>query len=436
MKLRQLFENIYEQNGDEEFDGSLKTIGVCFGRFNPPHRGHKEVWKAAASNPIWYVGTNQSTSGPKDPLPYDVKLQAMAAVWPKVAGHVIPEQSLLTLASRIYSEHGANVHLKVYTDEEWLIKALQQYNGVEKEHGMYKFVQIDWVKTQRLASATNLRAAVRAGDRDAFYKDMGIKPSVTIQVGEKEYPVFDVVAHFLNKYPEPVKKAKKAVAEARKANTASARAELGKRDRKADPIEQAKKKKEEDADWERLQQHIVNKKKEQSVAECSGYIPKNKKEAKDPRWSNALTVDIHPGAIEKNLKALKLAEQIQQLETELNEARGKMKAIDKTQKAAMQNASTLPALNQSTGSAYMNYRMGIALAGAPNFPAGGEADNWIGGDPLLSTYTDEEFDMIKKAAKQVGAGTIQNWSGKRSQEVADVNKTSTVAKIKKNKYGV
>jgi hypothetical protein len=118
--------------------------------------------------------------------------------------------------------------------------------------------------------------------------------------------------------------------------------------------------------------------------------------------------------------------------------KGGTKPIDKEKKAAMRNASTLPDLNMSTGKggAYMNYRMGIALAGAPNFPAGMEADNWIGGDPLLSTYTEEEFDMIKQAAKQVGAGTIQNWSGKRSQEVADVNKTSTVAKIKKNKYGV
>jgi hypothetical protein len=113
-----------------------------------------------------------------------------------------------------------------------------------------------------------------------------------------------------------------------------------------------------------------------------------------------------------------------------------MKKISKDQKASMKNAMTLPALNQSTGSAYMNYRMAIALAGAPDFPTKMEADNWIGGDPLLSTYTEEEFEMVKAAAKQVGAGTIQNWSGKRSEEVADVNKASPVAKRKKNKYGV
>lgn len=332
MRLRELYENIYEVNDGEEHDGSLKTIGVCFGRFNPPHRGHKAVWQAASTNPIWYVGTNQSTSGPKDPLPYDVKLQCMQAVWPKIAGHVIPEQSLLTLAARIYSEHGENVHLKVYTDEDWLVKTLSQYNGIEKAHGMYKFQQIDHVKTARLASATNLRAAVRAGDRDSFYADMGIKPSVTVKVNGKEHPVFEVVAHFLNKYPE--KDAKPAVAEAKQ-----------------------------------------------------------------------------PG-------------------------RGGMKKIDPTQKAAMKNAATLPALNMATGSQYMNYRMGIALAGAPDFPTKQEADNWIGGDPLISSYTEEEFNMVKAAAAQVGAGTIQNWSGDRSKEVADVNKTSPIAKPKKNKYGV
>lgn len=39
---------------------------------------------------------------------------------------------------------------------------------------------------------------------------------------------------------------------------------------------------------------------------ASGYIPKNKKEAKDPRWSNALTVDVHPDTPRKNMKALGL----------------------------------------------------------------------------------------------------------------------------------
>jgi hypothetical protein len=213
MKLRQIFENIYEEVPEDAggHDGSLKVVGVCFGRWNPPHKGHKEVWKAASRNPIWYVGTNQVTSGPKDPLPYDVKLQCMAAVWPGIAGHVIPEQTLLTLASRIYEEHGANVHLKVYTDESWLYQTLSKYNGQQSDHGMYKFHQIDHVKTERLASATDLRKAVRNGDRANFYKDMGVKPSVTINVNDQEMPIFDVVAHFLNQYPDKVAKSNKSM---------------------------------------------------------------------------------------------------------------------------------------------------------------------------------------------------------------------------------
>ena len=378
MKLRELFENIYEEQ-DGEYDGGLKVIGVCFGRFNPPHKGHKAVWQAAATNPIWYVGTNESTSGPKDPLPYEIKLQCMAAVWPKVSGHVIPEQSLLTLASKIYEEHGANVHLKVYTDEDWLVKALTQYNGVEKEHGMYKFQQIDHVRTQRLASATNLRAAVRAGDKKSFYHDMGIKPSVTIAVGDNHMPVFDVVAHYLNQYPEKVKKEKVAAEDAAGVGTITAQ--------------------------------------------------------------NS-TADVNASTPGKNLKAFKLAEQIAMMEQELAEGsagkvgKGGTKKIDKEKKSAMKNATTIPGLNMATGSMYKNYRMGIALAGAPDFPTKMEADNWIGGDPLISSYTQEEYDMVKAAAAQVGAGTIQNWSGNRSKEVADVNKTSTVAKPKRNKYGV
>jgi hypothetical protein len=144
----------------------------------------------------------------------------MAAVWPKVAGHVIPEQSLMTLASKIFEEHGENSHLKVYTDEEWLYKALTQYNGVQgKAHGYYKFQQIDWVRTERLASATNLRAAVRSGNKAAFYKDAGVKADTRIVLGEKSYPMFDIVAHFLNMYPEKVAKGSKAtVAETKRAH--------------------------------------------------------------------------------------------------------------------------------------------------------------------------------------------------------------------------
>ena len=117
-------------------------------------------------------------------------------------------------------------------------------------------------------------------------------------------------------------------------------------------------------------------------------------------------------------------------------AKGNMKPIDPEFKAGPQNAQTYPNMNMSTGSAYMGYRFGLALAGAPNYPTKAEADNWIGGDPLLTTYTDIEQEMVNAAAMQVGAGRGQKWSNKRSEEIPAVNKTSVVAKKQKNKYGV
>lgn len=842
MKLRQLFENVYEDQ-DGEYDGSLKTIGICYGRWNPPHKGHKEVWKGAASNPIWYVGTNQNTEGPKDPLPYDVKLQIMGAVWPKVAGHVIPEQDLFVMATHIYEKYGQNVHLKVYTDETWLVQSLQKYNGqMDQKHGGYRFNQIDWVETKRLARATDLRAAVRNGDRSKFYKDMGISPNTLLDINGQQMTAFDVVAHYLNKYPEKVKK-EKSVAEAydgfgkfdaaefsRHMDKLRAREEL----KKTDPVRAlvgdlidkehekerlAKRKKPDDdsvgihdprhpgyaysqgghthhnvdeiagafptpsaqqamykaaaqsnaaeakrqaelkaqADAERLKNNTAEVEKQQRVnhhaiptnesfadsyledranylAEVAMRMQGSSKEEKEanarakaleaeekakhlaivqayvkimaagqplppkmqqsyntmpdfrkevdaalknipgqpgvvdleqrrnyhlmpknegvfdskpktdwnarakslfakgfneqqvraqllkdgcpvnqvdvyvqggqleetPRMSAAVKLqrawereqaksaasrqrgqellnppkkeeptktneacwkkykqigmkkksgkrvpncvpkesldhvakdlitptgreakkyadfdaarqkrrdrqekDAHAAranrkypssrdAANKVKDGVTISEAMSELHSEIADhldrpiraykvgrmdadhlgdycvrlahllakkldldyngiqhlvnqyvegeldsdmiAEGGMKKIDKTQKAAMKNATTFPGLNMNLGNGYTGYRFGLALAGAPEFPT--KADNWIAGDPLLSPYTDEEAEMINYAAKQVGGGKGQKWSNKRSQEIDGVNTTSTIAKPKKNQYGV
>lgn len=110
------------------------------------------------------------------------------------------------------------------------------------------------------------------------------------------------------------------------------------------------------------------------------------------------------------------------------------KKISKRHKAAMQNVVTFPDLNMSTGSAYLQYRFGIALAGAPDETT--PTDNYIGGDPMLTTYSEEEMEIIKKAAKDMGVDYDQNWSGKKSQELKSTGTESPVAKPKKNKYGV
>jgi hypothetical protein len=185
MKLRQLFES------------KSSTVGIIFGRFNPPHMGHMKAWEMASENDNWFVGTNQSTEGPKDPLPYDIKVKAMQAVWPEIKGHIVAETSWLTLASKIYKKYGSIV-LNVYTDEDWVTKTLIQYNGKEGAHGFYNFKDIAQQVTPRLSSATALRNAVAADDRDLFGQAAGVDPN-TLVAG---HPFFDVVKYYLMPHAE------------------------------------------------------------------------------------------------------------------------------------------------------------------------------------------------------------------------------------------
>ena len=96
------------------------------------------------------------------------------------------------------------------------------------------------------------------------------------------------------------------------------------------------------------------------------------------------------------------------------------------QVAAIKGAISMPdvSINKSNGNPYTNYRFGIALAGAPDFPT--KAAGAFAGDPLLSTYTDEELAMINSAAKMVGAGRVKKLSSNRSTELSNTQKISPV----------
>lgn len=180
------------------FENTNDTIGIIFGRFNPPHKGHRAAWQMAAKNPVWYVGTNRSTQGAKDPLPFDVKVKAMATIWPEVADHIVAETSWLTLAAAVHEKHNqsGNATLLLYTDEAWVEKLVKQYNGVEGKHGGYDFAQIKTVPTPRLSSATALRQAVINNDRDAFAEAAGVLADTPVD----GVPFFDLVKQYLSQY--------------------------------------------------------------------------------------------------------------------------------------------------------------------------------------------------------------------------------------------
>ena len=100
-----------------------------------------------------------------------------------------------------------------------------------------------------------------------------------------------------------------------------------------------------------------------------------------------------------------------------------------SQVEALKGALSIPgiSMNKSNGSSYAAYRFGLARAGAPEFPT--QAAGAIAGDPLLSTYTDAELEIINFAAKQIGVGEVRRLSDNRSTEMADTNKVTPTRKV-------
>jgi hypothetical protein len=115
---------------------------------------------------------------------------------------------------------------------------------------------------------------------------------------------------------------------------------------------------------------------------------------------------------------------------------GTSSAIDPNVERTIPGTFVVPELRNTDP--YMQYRMGLALAIAQATKSREVkfdqetvwAENFI-----TTAYAEEEHETIKTAAKLMGVKAVQVTSTK-SQEIDGVNKTSPVAKPKRNKYGV
>ena len=195
----------------ELFESATNSVAIIFGRFNPPHFGHVAAWQVAAGFPEWYVGTNQSTQGPKDPLPYNIKIEAMKKLYPKLNGHLVPEQSWFTLATMVYKKHG-EVTLYIVTDStdvKIYLSMIQKQNGVEGPHGYYKFKSIEWAKAERQSEASLVRKAVKENNPKDFEKHSGVSAN-TVVAG---HPYFDLVRHYMLPYMQAEEEKERAAAE-------------------------------------------------------------------------------------------------------------------------------------------------------------------------------------------------------------------------------
>ena len=102
------------------------------------------------------------------------------------------------------------------------------------------------------------------------------------------------------------------------------------------------------------------------------------------------------------------------------------KKLPKSHASAMKGMISMPdiSMTKQGGSPYTQWRFGIAMAGAPDYPT--EPAGAFAGDPLLATYSDVDLDIINAAAKSVGAGEVKKLTDNRSSEADHVHKASPV----------
>ena len=405
-----------------------QDVAIIFGRFNPPHFGHVHAWMVAAELPHWYVGTNQDTAGPKEPLPFDIKIEAMKTLYPEIEGHLVGEQSWLALAVMVYKKYGPNITLHIVTDENDKnihLPYLQKQNAMEGPHGYYRFKDVVWAKAERKTEAKLVRQAVAENNPKNFAKYAGV-PADTVVAG---HPYFQLVRHYMLPYmqAEEEKKRQKAEREAAKAEKERLKAE-----------KQAAKAK---GPAQELAERSVSQKQARFMAAAAhdpAFAKKvgikqsvakefNKADTGTKQLSNAM----------KNKPKKRLSEE---LEIVYENRHG---SIQSDVADALPATYVIPKLQNQD--AYNQYRFGLAVAAARGEKARktehGERFEGVspwGENDIVVTFDPNEAETSDAALKLVGLSPSDKKSlnSKESLESKDVSKFSPVAKIKKNKYGV
>lgn len=163
-------------------EAMAKSATFTFGRFQPATIGHEKLFKALKANSRGgdvYIFTSQTQDKKDNPLSYQEKTDMLKGMFPQFASSVVHDTSVKTIidAMKFLASKGyVNVKLVVGEDRvEKFDELLNKYNGGDD----FKFDVIEVVSAgvrdpdadgAEGMSASKMRAAVRANDKEAFMK--------------------------------------------------------------------------------------------------------------------------------------------------------------------------------------------------------------------------------------------------------------------------
>lgn len=132
-------------NSFKNYVSDQSSVGVLvFDNFNPPVLEHKELMDEAANSGFDYkIFASQIVESESNPLNYNSKIKFMRKVFPRHARSIILDNAVknfLEAATYMYDQGYKN--LTVVSNEPEKDKLLEQFNGVEGDHGYFKFYKI------------------------------------------------------------------------------------------------------------------------------------------------------------------------------------------------------------------------------------------------------------------------------------------------------
>ena len=224
-----------------------KSVAFCFGRMNPPTIGHARLLNTtarASSGGDYYIFLSHTQDSKKNPLDYNTKVDFVKAMYPQHADHVSygSLRTIMEIMEFLFHHNYTDVTYVCGNDRLSAFKEL-----------LNKYNGVDGGKTYYKFNNINIvSSGPRDPDDDGVVGASASAARAAAEQGNKEE--FKKITGAGRYSPQLYKAVRKGMLK-------------------------------EDA---------------------SGYIPKNKREAKDPRWSNALSVDVTPKTPYKNAQALKL----------------------------------------------------------------------------------------------------------------------------------
>jgi len=226
---------------------SPKHVAFCFGRMNPPTIGHARLLNTtarASAGGDYYIFLSHTQDSKKNPLDYNTKIDFVKSMYPQHADHVSygSLRTIMEIMEFLYHNNYTDVTYVCGNDRLPAFKEL-----------LNKYNGVEGGKTYyKFNSIDIVSSGPRDPDDDGVAGASASAARAAAEAGDKEE--FKKITGAGRFAPQLYKAVRKGMLK-------------------------------EDA---------------------SGYIPKNKKEAKDTRWSNALSVDVTPKTPYKNAKALKL----------------------------------------------------------------------------------------------------------------------------------